>query len=60
MKLDKNEKIYVLTSINILIIVAVSLPFFYLQNFSFLKIPIILINVFFIPYLIIAYIPWRK
>lgn len=60
MKLDRNEKIYILFSINILIIIAVSLPFFYLQDFSFLKILIILTNVFIIPYLIVCFVPWRK
>lgn len=60
MKLDNNEKIYVFTSAVVLMIIAISLPMFFNIRFGFLKVLVIIINIFLVPYLIISYIPWRK
>lgn len=60
MNLDNNEKIYVFVLAIILMIIFVSLPMFFNVRFGFLKVLVVVINIFLVPCLIISFIPWRK
>jgi len=60
MKLDSKEKIYTFATMSILLIVVVSLIFFYKKNINISELPLLIINITVIPFLIISFIYKRR